>query len=366
MIFAFLTVLALQPAAQEAKLELGSPRMTYGYLGAARPKSGVLPGDVAHFTFEIKNLKLNNMGKASYSIAIEIRDANGKLLFEQRPYNSVTRNFFGGTSLPCSASVEIPRDAKAGAVDWKVTVQDRTTKQTAELTGKGLILPADFGIVRVGLFADAETRVPMSAVGVVGDSAYLQLSAVGFERDKTKKQPNVSISLRILDENGKADDGRADHREDRRRRARRRPLSANDVRHHPQPPRPLHARTDGGGSPHRQNLAHLLRHPRVAAGVRLRRWLPTCTNRRLTRPGKLPANRPRKPSRCSNGLPPKSICDRVVTDTVRIAADGVEQVQAVDIGWAIISKPSAFRLTSSTSFRLLFHRRAARGGSGKT
>ncbi len=204
MSFAWLPcILMLLPAAQETKLELTNPRMTYGYLGAPRPKEGMLPGDAAHFTFEIKNLKLDDAGKASYSIAIEIRDADGKLFFEQRPHNSVARNFFGGATMPCSAHIEVPHDAKPGAVDWKVTIKDRTTKQSAVLEGKGKILPADFGIVQVGLFADADTRVPMSAVGVVGDSAYLQFSAVGFARDKDKKQPNVQVSMRILDEQGK-------------------------------------------------------------------------------------------------------------------------------------------------------------------
>jgi hypothetical protein len=193
----------LLPAAQDNALELVNPRTTYGYFGAPRPKEGMLPGDAAHFTFEIKNLKLDDAGKASYSIAIEIRDADGKLFFEQKPYNSVARNFFGGATLPCSAQIDLPHDAKPGVVDWKVTVKDRTTNKSAVLEGKGKILPPDFGIIRVGLFADADTRASMSAVGVVGDSAYLQFSATGFARDKDKKQPNVHVSMRILDEQGK-------------------------------------------------------------------------------------------------------------------------------------------------------------------
>jgi hypothetical protein len=203
MSFAWLPCVVLCLAgAQEQKLEIDNARLTYGHLGALRPKGGgSLPGDTAHFSFEIKNLKLDDSGKASYSIAIEIRDEAGKLLYEQRPYNSVAQNFFGGNSLPCSAHVEIPFDSKPGAVDWKVTVVDRTTRQTASVTGKGKVRAADFGIIQVGLFADAEFRTPMSAVGVVGDSAYLQFSAVGFGREK--KQPDVHVSMRILDEQGK-------------------------------------------------------------------------------------------------------------------------------------------------------------------
>lgn len=204
MSFAWLpAVLLCLAGTQEDKLEITNPRRTYGYLGALKPQeAGALPGDTGHFTFDLKNLKLDADGKASYSIAIEIRDAAGKIFYEQRPYNSVARNYFGGNSLPCSVHLEIPLDAKPGVLDWKVTVVDRTSKQTATLAGKGKVLPADFGIVGVGLFADSETRVPMSAVASVGDSAYMHFSAVGFARHKDTKHPNVEFSLRILDEKG--------------------------------------------------------------------------------------------------------------------------------------------------------------------
>jgi hypothetical protein len=209
MSFAWLPCVVLCLAGgQDSKLEIENVRLTYGHLGAVRPKTGALPGDATHFAFEIKNLKLDDGGKALYSIAIEIRDEKGKLLFEQKPYNSVAQNFLGGNSLPCAAHVEIPFDSKPGAVDWKITVKDRTTKQTATIVGKGKVLAADFGIAHVGLFADAEARVPMSAVGVVGDSVYLQFSALGFARDKDKKQPELEVSMRILDEQGKATMGR--------------------------------------------------------------------------------------------------------------------------------------------------------------
>jgi len=191
-------------SAQDSTLEVTNSRSTYGYLGASRPKmTGILPGDTVHFTFDIKNLKLDANGKAAYSIAIEIRDADGKISYEQKPYNAVAQNYLGGNTLPCSAHVEVPLDSKPGEVAWKVTIKDRTSMQTATLSGKGKILPADFGLVHVGLFADVDARAPMSAVAVVGNSAFLQFAAVGFGRGKDTKQPNVTFSLRILDEQGK-------------------------------------------------------------------------------------------------------------------------------------------------------------------
>ena len=203
MSFTMISCLALCLAAgQDTKLTIGAPRVTYGYLGATRPLGGTLPGDTLYFTFGIMNLKLDDAGKASYSIAIEIRDENDKVIFEQKPYNSVAQNFLGGNRLPCAAHIEVPLDSKPGAVHWKITVKDRAADKVATLSGKGKILPADFGIVNVGLFADAEARVPMSGVGVVGDATYIQFSLVGFGRDKDKNA-DLRVTMRILDEHGK-------------------------------------------------------------------------------------------------------------------------------------------------------------------
>src|SRR5437870_4399447 len=87
-------------AGDEGKLEIANSRGTYGHLGALRPKGkGLLPGDVAHVSFEVKNLKYDDKGQASYSIAYEVYDGSGTLFYKQEPFNSVAQNFFGGSSL---------------------------------------------------------------------------------------------------------------------------------------------------------------------------------------------------------------------------------------------------------------------------
>ncbi|MBI2808748.1 MAG: hypothetical protein HYX68_27485 [Planctomycetes bacterium] len=196
-------VLLCLTGAQDDSLKLTDPHGTYGYLGATRPKAGILPGDMLHFSFAIKNMTFDSNGKAAYSIAIEIRDAAGRIFYEQKPYNAVAQNYLGGKLLPCSGFVEVPLDAKPGPVTWKITVRDRITKKSVVAHGKGKILPPGFGIVQVGLFADVDAQAPMSPNATVGGSAYLKFSTVGFSRDKESKQPNVNFSLRILDEQGK-------------------------------------------------------------------------------------------------------------------------------------------------------------------
>jgi len=191
-------------AGQDGKLEIVNPHRTYGHMGAPRPKAaGILPGDVAHVSFEIKNLKFDDAGKASYSVAIEVRDEQGGLFFKQEPHNAVAQNFFGGNTLPCAAHVEIPANAKPGHYNWKVTIHDRLADTSASIAGKGEVLPNDFGLIRVGTYADSEGKVPVSPVGVVGSTIYVNFAAAGFGRTKTK-QPDLSVEMKILDENGKA------------------------------------------------------------------------------------------------------------------------------------------------------------------
>lgn len=198
-----LLAVSLALAGQAAGPEIADLRATYGHLGAVRPKgTGILPGDTADLSFLIKNLKLDDNGLAKYSVAIEVRDQKGNLFFEQKPYNSVAQNIFGGDSVPTSASIQIPLNQPPTDLSWKITVKDRATDKSTELKGEGKVLPADFGIVRVGTYADPESRVAISPVGVVGETVFLNFSAVGFQRTKDKKA-DLHFELKVTDENGK-------------------------------------------------------------------------------------------------------------------------------------------------------------------
>ena len=198
-----LLLVSLSLAGQTPALEIVDPRPTLGHLGATRPKgAGLLPGDVADFSFGIKNLKFDENGLAKYSVAIEVRDAKGQIFFEQKPFNSIAQNVFGGDTIPTSASVNIPLKQGPTDLTWKVTVKDRLADKTVELKGEGKVLPADFGLVQVGTFADAESKVAVAPAGVVGGTLYLNFAAVGFKRDKDKK-PDIVIDLKIIDDKTK-------------------------------------------------------------------------------------------------------------------------------------------------------------------
>ncbi len=183
--------------------EIDRPQATYGYLGAPRPKTGgILPGDAAYFSFDIKSLTFDKDGRCRYSVGIVVTGADGQTIFEQKPHNAVGYNFFGGGVVRSAVRIEAPLNLKPGPVHWRVRVTDRASGKATEIEGDSKILPPAFGLARVGTFADAEQHVPTPPIAVVGTQLYLGFGVVGFGRGK-EKQPDLEVSLTIRDEKGK-------------------------------------------------------------------------------------------------------------------------------------------------------------------
>jgi hypothetical protein len=201
---ALVCLLALAPAAKgERPLEIVNPKATYGHLGAPRPRTGILPGDVAHFRFDVKGMTLDAKGRASYSLLVEVLSEDGKELFKLGPHNSIAQNYLGGDLMTCTAQMEVPPETPSGEITMRVVVKDRADGRQTTFQTKGKVLPADFGIIRVGTFADAVGRTPVAPVGVIGGSLYVNFAPVGFDRDKATGQPDLDVSLKVLDADGK-------------------------------------------------------------------------------------------------------------------------------------------------------------------
>lgn len=190
---------------QDAPLEIANARATYGYLGGAiKSKDGRLPGDIVHFSFDIKNLKLDDNARASYAMMVEVLNDKGRTQFKLGPVNSVAQNYLGGNSMPCSAQLDIPVDTPPGVYVFRVTVMDRANDAKVVFERKGKVRSLDFGLVQVATYADRDSKVPAPQVSVVGGMLFVHFAAVGFARDKSTKQPDLQVSLRVLDDNGKA------------------------------------------------------------------------------------------------------------------------------------------------------------------
>jgi hypothetical protein len=207
---AIAAALQLAPG-QTGKLDLVNVRPTYGMLGAPRPSSQILPGDVFWLAFDIDNIKTDAKGKAVYSMGFEVSDKGGKPLLKEEENKDkplVADLSLGGNRLPVFARVEVGLDQPPGEYTMKVSVTDRTAKTSASLERKFQVMPLTLGLVRLSTSYDAADpvqgpRYPAPMVAAPGQFLHVNFVAVGFERDKAKKQPNMQVELNVLDEKGK-------------------------------------------------------------------------------------------------------------------------------------------------------------------
>jgi hypothetical protein len=200
--------LAVQPAAgrqpASAGLSLDNVRPTHGYLGAVRKENTYLPGDTVFIAYEVRNLTVDDAGKSSYGIGMEVDDPAGMRIYRQVPTAQTALNFLGGNTVQSVAHLQIPFEQKPGEYTVKLTVEDKATKVSKTVEQKVRVLTPEFGLIHVATSADRDGKVPRVPVGVVGESIFVNFAVVGFQRDPGKKQPNVEVAMRVLDEKGKA------------------------------------------------------------------------------------------------------------------------------------------------------------------
>jgi hypothetical protein len=199
MWIALFAALTAAPA-QTGELKLSNLRSTYGVQGPARTSDKYLPGDVVTVSFDIDGIKADPSGKAAYSIALEVTDADGKPKFKQTPRDLEATQSLGGDTLPAFASVRVGLDEQPGKYTAKMIVTDRSTKASKSVSGAYEILPKGFGLVHLTTALDPEGRIPAPFLGT-GQSLWVNFAAVGFERQAG--QPNLNVVLRVLDKDGK-------------------------------------------------------------------------------------------------------------------------------------------------------------------
>lgn len=197
---ALLATLGGTPA--QGDLALTHVRSTQGLLGPERSNETLAPGDILFVCFDIEGVRVDDEGKVRYSIAIEVSDSGGKVLFKQNPKDTEARTSLGGSSVPAYATVNVGLDTPAGDYEIKATVKDLASGQQKSLTRAFKVLPKDFALVRAMASVDTDANYPAS-IFTCGQGVWMHCSAVGFGRGGADKQPNVVFEMRVLDDAGK-------------------------------------------------------------------------------------------------------------------------------------------------------------------
>jgi hypothetical protein len=192
-------LLAMLPE-QSGKISIENPRLLYGVPGLPRASNKFMHGDSFNLAFDIKGVNSDAEGKVSYSLLTEVM-VDGRLEFKHESKDIEAIDSLGGNVLPGFTQLNIGLDQPDGKYSVKVTATEKKTKATASIVQEFILSKAQLGIVRIRTTADREEKVP-TAIFSTGEDLWLNLSIVGFARDKAK-QPNLKISMEILDSNGK-------------------------------------------------------------------------------------------------------------------------------------------------------------------
>ncbi len=188
-------LLLLAPA-QVLGLQLKNIQATYGPGGPVRPAGNLLPGDNLTITFDIDGVTVKD-GKAVYSLGTEIL-SQGRTIFRQPPKEQEVLLPLGGTTLQGMAQFEVGLNTPPGQYEFKVTVTDAASRQTQSFSRTYTVGPPAFGIVRLSTTLDAAGEAHTTQLSV-GQTLWVNFSTVGFQRDRTTTQPNLTLTLNVLD-----------------------------------------------------------------------------------------------------------------------------------------------------------------------
>src|ERR1700730_14563439 len=94
-------------------------------------------------------------------------------------------------------------DQPPGQYTLKIDVTDRVAGVTRAVTRTYPIVPKEFALVRLAVPCHPEAKVP---VGFLPTSklSWIHFTAVGFGRDGATKQPNLMVTMQVLDDKGQA------------------------------------------------------------------------------------------------------------------------------------------------------------------
>lgn len=184
-------------------LKLDNVRSTHGVLGPARTSEDYVPGDDLTLNFDIDGITIDNKGKVLYSIAYQVTNLVDKTpVVSQQAQKLETDTIFGGKRIQGFVHLDIGTEQEPGNYAIKVTVTDRASNASQEITHKFTVVKPAFALVHFKTSSDREGNFSVPALGE-GQTIWINIGVVGFERDQTTKQPSVKMELNVL-EDGKA------------------------------------------------------------------------------------------------------------------------------------------------------------------
>jgi hypothetical protein len=197
--FLLVTAALLSAATAHAKLEICDVEACEGRFGPARKSLGYVPGDSVQFRFVLAGLDVDRDGRITGDMTISLLGPGGEGLLEQSTRIEAMPPL-GGRTVPGQATITLPGVMPAGRYTMGVAVRQKRSTGEASFRRELTILPAGFAAVRPGFFLDPEGKIPGPAGGVVGQTLFVRIRAVGFDRSTSRI--DTLMRLQLFDEAG--------------------------------------------------------------------------------------------------------------------------------------------------------------------
>jgi hypothetical protein len=185
-----------------AKLEIVKIEAAHGMLGPERKSLEIYPLEEVFFRYQVAGVKTDADGKTDVETVMRLVNPNGKTVFEEKPAGQRQLSL-GGATYPAYAVLNVPPAEKAPPGEYKFTVlvRDRHGSETASFERQITVKAVAFQIINPRFSRDPEGKIPSIAGGMVGESLYLKLRVIGF--DKSKKKVQTMLTINVLGEDGK-------------------------------------------------------------------------------------------------------------------------------------------------------------------
>jgi hypothetical protein len=183
-----------------AELTIKNIKAAHGLLGNVRDSLELYPSDDLFFRFELDGLTEVKPGQVEFEMQVKLRDADGKVVFEQKGTQKKDLGFKG--PIPSFSYLAVGPNGKAGDYTFTTTIRDLQSNKEASFDRGITIRPLKFKGVAPRLYRDAEAKQPAPNRFTVGEMAYFRLRAIGMSREQQKI--DVSMAVKLLDESGKS------------------------------------------------------------------------------------------------------------------------------------------------------------------
>lgn len=178
----------------QAELQLTNIEAVHGEYGPLREELSIYPQEELLFRFLIEGVTVDEKGSSNVDLSRTILDPDGEVLASDgTPTSGVLA--LGGSTMPGTASLTFSPGTPPGVYQLIIGVKDNLSGEEAEFRREVNVRPTEFAIVNPRFAYDSDGTIAAPVGGLLGQSLYFTLQAIGFDRTQGKLSLEMNVQL---------------------------------------------------------------------------------------------------------------------------------------------------------------------------